>query len=367
MKKTIIFGLLAVAALFASCSDKNTYTISAAFSGRAETKDSTAVFLYGDPKGTNFLDSTIVKDGKFTLKGIQEKPIMAYVGMLVADRYPMMLPVVLEGGNISIKMNDNISVSGTPLNDRMKAENDSIDQRFARLDQIYNAGLPSINDEEDQQALELQVQEGHEKIMNGLVAFIKENIDNPLGSYFFINSAQMLTPDRQKEIIAIMPEEAKANEFVARLAAQIEAAELTEIGRKFIDVNGITPEGQQASLSDHAGKGKVVLVDFWASWCGPCIAEMPNVKKAYDAYKNKGFEIVGISLDGNKEAWAGAIKRYDMKWPQFSNLKGWDEPAAQAYGISSIPHTLLLDKDGIIIAKNLRGEEIANKLKELLK
>ena len=367
MKNKIIFVLLAVVALLSSCADKNAYTISATFSGRAETKDSTKVYLYQDPRGEVVLDSTLLKGGKFEIKGIQQKPVMGYVGMLVADSYPMMLPLVLEPGNIVIVMDEKISVSGTPLNDKMKAENDLIEQKFTELNKIYNAGLPSINTDEDQQALEQEIKEGQQKIVDGLVDFVKENIDNPLGAYFFINSAEMLEIDQQKEIIALMPEESRSDEFIHRIEQQIKTMEQTMVGQKFVDVKGISLDGTEASLSDYAGKGKVVLVDFWASWCGPCIAELPNVKKAYEAYKNKGFEIVGISLDKDKDAWLGATQKHEIKWPQFSNLQGWDEPAARAYAVSSIPHTILLDKDGTIIEKNLRGEQIENKLKELLK
>jgi thiol-disulfide isomerase/thioredoxin len=110
-----------------------------------------------------------------------------------------------------------------------------------------------------------------------------------------------------------------------------------------------------------------LLVDFWASWCGPCRVENPRLVKLYNQYKDKGFDILGVSLDGNSEAWQKAVKADRLTWTQVSDLKGWNNTAARAYGIKSIPFNLLLDKDGIIIGKNLRGPDLENKLKEIFK
>lgn len=109
------------------------------------------------------------------------------------------------------------------------------------------------------------------------------------------------------------------------------------------------------------------MIDFWASWCGPCIQEMPNVVEAYKLFKDKGFEIVGISLDENKADWVAATKKLEMIWPQMSDLKGWKSDLSKPYNVQSIPFTLLVNEKGEIIAENLRGSELVNKLSELLK
>ena len=125
-----------------------------------------------------------------------------------------------------------------------------------------------------------------------------------------------------------------------------------------------TPDGKDISLNDF--KGKYVLVDFWASWCGPCLREMPNVVKLYKECKGKNFEIFGVSLDNKKDAWVKAIKANGMKWPQGSDLKGWGSEPARLCNVSAIPFTVLIDPEGEVIAIDLRGEQLHAKVKEVL-
>ena len=139
------------------------------------------------------------------------------------------------------------------------------------------------------------------------------------------------------------------------------------IGKKFTDVTLHNGQGEKVKLSEAIGQGKYVLVDFWASWCGPCMGEMPYLKECYAKYKEKGFEIVGISLDKNRAAWINAIAQKELSWPQYSDLDQFDNEAASTYQVSSIPWNFLCDPDGTIIAISLRGEALAEKLAEVLK
>ncbi len=154
-----------------------------------------------------------------------------------------------------------------------------------------------------------------------------------------------------------------APEVRQELQQYIKMAKAFVIGGEAPDFSQETPEGEMLSLSTL--RGKVVLVDFWASWCGPCRRENPNVVRLYNEYKDKGFEILGVSLDQNRDRWLQAIEKDQLSWHHVSDLKGWKNEVAQLYNISSIPHTILLDEEGKIIARNLRGPALEAKLAEL--
>jgi thiol-disulfide isomerase/thioredoxin len=148
---------------------------------------------------------------------------------------------------------------------------------------------------------------------------------------------------------------------------QIEVMKNAAEGGLFTDFTMNDVNGKPVSVMSIITENQYTLIDFWASWCGPCRAEMPNVVEAYNNYHDKGFEVVGISLDEDQNAWVAAIDKLQMPWPQLSDLKGWQCEGAVLYKIQAIPSNLLVDQQGKIVAKNLREEALQNKLKELFK
>ena len=156
------------------------------------------------------------------------------------------------------------------------------------------------------------------------------------------------------------------NAYLGRkLKTSIDNIKRTSIGNVAPDFTLPTPDGKNVSLSDY--RGKIVLLDFWASWCGPCMREMPNVVKLYKECKGKNFEIVGVSLDQKRDAWLNAVEKNKMKWIQVSDLKSWATAPVKLCNVSAVPYTVLVDPDGKVIALDLRGEELIKKIKEVLK
>lgn len=196
---------------------------------------------------------------------------------------------------------------------------------------------------------------------------IAKNITNPVGIHLLKQNYYYMDVNELDPLMPQIPAMYDQDERIVQIKANVKQMKATAVGQKFTDFEMQTPEGEKVKLSDYVGKGKLVLVDFWASWCGPCRREMPNLVDLYAKYKNKNFEIVGVSLDQSGEAWKNAIKQLNISWPQMSDLKYWDCEGAKLYAVSSIPHTVLIDKDGTILARGLAGEALQEKLAEVIK
>ena len=195
---------------------------------------------------------------------------------------------------------------------------------------------------------------------------VKKYIDKPVGYFLFLSCYNMFTPQEVLELSQKVSPHYKNSNALKYIEEDAERNNMTSNGQSFIDITIPSMDGGKLKLSDIIRNNKLTLVDCWASWCGPCRAEMPNVVSLYEKYHKKGLEIVGISFDEDETAWKNAVKTMHMTWPQASELRSWDNIMTQKYGVTSIPYTILIDSNGTIIGQQLRGEELENTVKQYL-
>ncbi|MDD2476144.1 MAG: TlpA disulfide reductase family protein [Dysgonamonadaceae bacterium] len=366
MKKILFISIIAL--IFAACQNKSAYTIHGTIPD--ETYEGQPVFI---EKWTDSVmvkvDSTNIENGKFQFKGNTKHSVLRFITLGENDKKDRSI-VMVEPGQVNITYDSIFHITGSAINETYSDFNlkqRDLTTKIRTLSNQYNAAM---SNETMTESLDTELKSAYEKIAKESkelnYGFIKNNIDNELGQYLFMTSSGMFDIDQQKEILDMTDDEYKSKKNIKRIVDQIEAMENVAEGKVFVDFTMKNPNGEYVSLSDYVGKDKYVFVDFWASWCGPCRDEMPNVVNAYNKYKNKGFEIVGVSLDKDEDKWIQGIEDLNMTWPQMSDLKLWESEVVGLYAIQSIPHTVLLDKEGKIIAKDLRGEELDAKLAELM-
>ncbi len=209
----------------------------------------------------------------------------------------------------------------------------------------------------------------HKDSPAALASVSRLNIQNDLPLFQDVRDALARTLPNSEYFVGFRDQVGRMEQQAAAMKLQEEQMakldNLIPVGAEAPDFSQASPDGKMIALSSL--RGQVVLIDFWASWCKPCRMEMPNVKRVYQQYHKKGFEILGVSLDRDKGAWTGAIEQDGLPWKHVSDLQFWNNAAAQQYGVSSIPYTVLLDKEGKILGKNLRGPALEEKLAEVFK
>lgn len=365
MNKSFILAAVASMAALFSCSQPGAYTIN----GSSDIlSDGDTVFLvHYAGRSIERFDSTIVNAGKFTFKGIQETPDIC--GLTFGSSRRLYGLMFLEEGTMTATLDSTtFKVSGTPNNDGYNEYRDVTDPLLDRMNGAWKGYFaPTTTDE--QRAEMVRKHDEYEKDYSAAICDqTLKNISTPLGLYLLKENYSRFDYEGLYNIVEQIPEETiAADERLAKIKENATKKYATRPGQMFTDFTMEAPDGTTVKLSDYVGKGKYVLVDFWASWCGPCCREMPNVVELYAKYKDSGmFEIVGVSLDDEKDSWTEALKQHNMTWPQMSDLKGWKCEGAALYGVNGIPHTVLIDPQGIIIERDLRETKLADKLAELL-
>jgi thiol-disulfide isomerase/thioredoxin len=364
--KKIVYLFAAGTMALAACSNDPAYKISGTIENVA---DGEYVYL-SEAKGRELvkLDSAVVTAGAFTFEGRQDAAVSRIITYTPAEGRAPRYDFFLENGNIAMTLGkENTSVTGTPNNDIYQAYKNEIQPLNKQYGDLYKQYRAEGTTEEQKAELEKQMEEIDNK-MNALTySTIENNITNPVGIQLWPGNSYGMELEQLQALAAKVPAEFKTVPSIEKLLNRIEVLAKTAVGQKFTDFTMNDPEGNPVKLSDIIAKNKYTLIDFWASWCGPCRMEMPNVVAAYKEYNKKGFGIVGVSLDRDAEAWKKGIKDLGMTWDHMSDVKYWDCEGAKLYGVNSIPATVLVAQDGTIVARNVRGAAIKEKLAELLK
>ena len=329
------------------------------------SKDNGKTVSLIDRKTNQTVNTATVVDGKFTMNGNAEKDAFMAIGI---KENPWATIFFNDGTPMTINLNDS-TLKGSPQNERLTRYDIDINAPYAN----YMIKIQSMS-EEERKAKEMELAGGlmiaMMKMMTGVEKVFKEERETLVPVAFISEYQQMFGQQKLDSVLATKPVWAShpiVKSLVDHAAQQkaLEEKKLAFIGKQFIDLEEAAPDGKMHKLSEYVGKGKWVLVDFWASWCGPCKAEMPNVVAAYEKYHDKGFDIVGLSFDNKKEPWVKDIENLKMPWTHLSDLKGWRTIASETYGVNSIPDNLLIDPQGKIVARGLRAQALQDKLKQI--
>lgn len=358
--------LLATAALVAACSGtQNGYTIKGSIAGAT---DGEVVYLQ-KVEGRQYvvLDSAIIANEAFTFEGTQEAAAYRYLTYEgTASESSIDAGFFLENGQINALLQEMPSITGTANNDIYQGIQDKLNALQAQANTLRQEIMALPEEEQEAKIAEYNaISEQMDKVQMEAVA---PNIGNPVGLEMLRSTYYYMSATELESLLQQIAPEMAEDAFVVRLKGYTENLKATDARQIFTDFTMKDPEGNEVKLSDYVGKGKLVLVDFWASWCPPCRAEMPNLKEVYKNYKDKGFEIVGVSLDRTHDDWIKkGIEELGLPWKHMSDIKYWDCAAAKIYSVSSIPHTVLIGGDGVILARGLHGEAIEKAVAEALK
>jgi thiol-disulfide isomerase/thioredoxin len=359
MKKIFLMAALVAAAL-PTMAQQLKYFVSGTYA-----KDGNTVYLI-DRLTDKAIDSVVVADSKFAFSGTADKDAFMAVTLKNSKWNTVFFN---DGIPVVINVNDS-TLKGSPLNERLtKCDLECNAPRKAFGEKVSKMTEAEMNAKSDELMAE------YAKMSSAMSAIANKIFKEERNSLIPLAFAELYIIDngiesydelvKEQVPFASHPYLKKVKDEIAKLLKPKDSPKSAFIGQKYTDFEMADPDGKMHKISEFIGEGKYVLVDFWASWCGPCRAEMPNVLEAYNKYHAKGFEVIGVSLDNKKDAWVKAVAQIQMPWLQLSDLKGFDCAAAAIYKVDAIPDNILIDPQGKIIDRALRSKSLHIRLQKI--
>lgn len=365
---------LGISLLFISCGNQSGDTVEEArqgytIHGKLDSMQHNQVFLTVFEEGKwETKGQSIVENGAFSFEGVAESPELYYIGFGSAEAPT--IPLFVDNSEIEITGNgmhpEEVKIKGSTVQDeynKFRSEDKTFDDQVREVIRLLNKATIAKNQEEV--AALTQQYKGIDSLRGNFITdYVQQASHSPVAAFvMFSNNYRFDLEELEKCFTGFSPE-VQQTKYGKMLEERINILTQTSIGKTAPLFTMKDTLGRDIKLEEF--RGQYVLIDFWASWCGPCRKENPNLVEAYAKYHEQGFEILGVSMDTDRSKWITAIHEDKLDWPQVSDLEGWANAAGKLYAVGSIPSSVLLDKDGIIVAKNLRGEELDRKLEELL-
>jgi peroxiredoxin len=305
------------------------------------------------------IDSVKIENGKFNFQGVCDSARVVFIACELPNDESIREPFVFENGDITISINKQVvTIGGTEQNKLLQSYLEVKNGLYEKAEETFKNFNDSAATEAEKTAFETKMSDFETQIKTNDIKFATENANTVVGNYIFGSSFFGMTVEEKEKIVALMTAETKVIPRMAEIIAAIEVEKTTSKGQKFTEIELPDLQGQKFALSSLVGKTDFVLVDFWASWCGPCMQSLPELKAIYTKHKGTKFEILGVSLDEDTAAWKNTINNQKINWKHISDLQGWKSAGAAKYAVRSIPATVLIDKNGVIVGRNLKMSEI---------
>ena len=354
--------------LLASCNKSFNYQIHGKVTNLPKVSQ---LYLSTDMDNGIPFDSVQVKDGVFEYSGVADSVTCCFIGNM-KDSITFM-PFFLEDGEITIVISDEPTkskISGTPLNDKLEKLNEA-GWKYQSEIQALVSGINEQTSDEEKANIERKAMESMGKLATEFYQTAEKNIDNELG-YFLVAYPAMLNEDQVKTLINKMPAKMRQRPALKELEEYLKDTMTGMDGMEGADSAGPIPDfsaldlnGKKVSAMDVIKQNELTIIDFWASWCGPCMQEMPHMVQLYQLYHEHGLGILGVSLDTDGDAWREAVKKTGAVWTHISELKK-NSDIARMFGVNAIPFTMIVDKEGNVLASGLTGTDLEDFLHQYL-